>query len=99
MKKFAVVLGLALIPTAVLAADGEALYKQHCAKCHGEAGVSKMGMIPNVKETQLSAEQIMETIKKGRSTGRPMSMPPIAGLSDDDVAAIAAYVGKLKGAM
>ena len=99
MKKVAVVLGLALIPTALLAADGEALYKQHCAKCHGEAGVSKMGMIPNVKETQLSAEQIMETIKKGRSTGRPMSMPPVAGLSDDDVAAIAAYVGKLKGGM
>jgi len=99
MKKFAVVLGLALIPTALLAADGEALYKQHCAKCHGEAGVSKMGMIPNVKDTQLSAEQIMETIKKGRSTGRPMSMPPVAGLSDDDVAAIAAYVGKLKGGM
>ena len=99
MKKVAVVLGLALIPTALLAADGEALYKQHCAKCHGEAGVSKMGMIPNVKETQLSAEQIMETIKKGRSTGRPMSMPPVAGLSDDDVAAIAAYVDKLKGGM
>jgi len=99
MKKFAVVLGLALIPTALLAADGEALYKQHCAKCHGEAGVSKMGMIPNVKDTQLSAEQIMETIKKGRSTGRPMSMPPVAGLSDDDVAAIASYVGKLKGGM
>jgi len=99
MKKLAVVLGLALIPTALLAADGEALYKQHCAKCHGETGVSKMGMIPNVKETQLSTEQIMETIKKGRSTGGPMSMPPVAGLSDDDVAAIAAYVGKLKGGM
>jgi mono/diheme cytochrome c family protein len=99
MKNVAAVLGLVLIPTTLLAADGEALYKEHCAKCHGEAGVSKMGMIPNVKETQLSAEQIMETIKKGRSTGRPMSMPPIAGLSDDDVAAIAAYVGKLKGGM
>lgn len=99
MYKVAGILSLVLLPAVSLAADGEALYKEHCAKCHGEAGMSKMGMIPNVKETQLSAEQIMETIKKGRSTGRPMSMPPIAGLSDDDVAAIAAYVGKLKGGM
>ena len=35
MKNVAAVLGLVLFPTILLAADGEALYKEHCAKCHG----------------------------------------------------------------
>lgn len=36
--RFSLFLLAAMMSSWLLAADGPALYKQHCAKCHGESG-------------------------------------------------------------
>ena len=74
--------------------NGAALFKNHCAGCHGEAGKDKV--IPNVKidmtspewQKSLSDEQITKTIKLGIPA---KGMPPFAtGLTDEQIHAIIA---------
>ena len=81
------------------AEDGAAIYKSKCAMCHGATGTPSAGMAkmmgikpvsdPAMKD--LSEAQIESTVKKGKG-----KMKPIAGLTDAQVKAVAAYFKTLK---
>jgi mono/diheme cytochrome c family protein len=84
---------------AMAFADGPATYKAKCASCHGAAGIPNPGIakLMGVKPVSdpaikaLSEAQIEATVKSGKG-----KMKPIAGLSDGDVKAVAAYFKSLK---
>lgn len=83
------------------AEDGAAIYKSKCAMCHGPTGTPSAGMAkmlgvkpvsdPSMKG--LTDAQIETAVKNGSSNGK---MKPIAGLSDAQVKAVAAYFKTLK---
>jgi cytochrome c6 len=95
-----VVLALALALTGAMAfADGGATYKAKCASCHGAAGTPNPGIakLMGVKPVSdpamkgLSEAQVIAAIKNGKG-----KMKPIAGISDPDAKAVAAYFKSLK---
>ena len=81
------------------AEDGAATYKAKCAMCHGPTGTPSAGMAkamgikpvsdPSMKA--LTVAQIEAAVKNGKG-----KMKPIAGLSDAQVSAVAAYFKTLK---
>lgn len=81
------------------AEDGAALYKSKCAMCHGATGTPSAGMIKamGIKPVSdpaiqaLTVAQISATVKNGKG-----KMKPIAGLTDPQVSAVAAYFKTLK---
>ena len=96
---------IALATTVLLAGvmsfaeDGAAIYKSKCAMCHGPAGTPSAGMAkamgikpvsdPAIKA--LTVDQIASTAKNGKG-----KMHPVAGLSDEQLKAVAAYFKTLK---
>ena len=97
--------GIALAAFVLLAGsmcfaeDGAAIYKAKCAMCHGptgtpSAGMAKMMGIKPVSDPSMSALTVAEisaAVKNGKG-----KMKPIAGLTDPQVAAVAAYFKTLK---
>ena len=81
------------------AQDGAATYKAKCAMCHGPTGTPSAGMakamgIKPVSDPSIQAltvAQISATVKNGKG-----KMKPIAGLTDAQVSAVAAYFKSLK---
>jgi len=81
------------------AEDGAAIYKSKCAMCHGptgtpSAGMAKMMGIKPVSDPSmrtLTVSQIASTVKNGHG-----KMHPVAGLTDPQVQAVAAYFKTLK---
>ncbi len=81
------------------AEDGAAIYKSKCAMCHGPAGTPSAGMAkmmgikpvsdPSMKG--LTEGQIESAVKNGKG-----KMHPVAGLTDPQVKAVAAYFKTLK---
>jgi mono/diheme cytochrome c family protein len=79
--------------------DGAATYKAKCAMCHGATGTPSAGMAKamGIKPTSdpaikaLTVDQIASTVKDGKG-----KMKPVAGLSDSDIKAVAAYFKSLK---
>ena len=87
---------------AALGADGAALFKEHCAKCHGETGkadtpAGKAMKVPplagDAKVAGMSDADVAAKIK-----GNDKHKAFIKKLTDDDVAAVAAYVKGVAGA-
>ncbi|MGO9086527.1 MAG: c-type cytochrome [Candidatus Sulfotelmatobacter sp.] len=76
------------------AADGAGTFKAKCAMCHGPNGEGKIG--PALKGTALTADQITDLLTKGNDAKKPPHKKPIAGLSADDVKAVADFVKTLK---
>jgi len=67
-----------------------------CAACHGAAGISAVPMYPNLagqKEAYLAKQ--LKDFKSGARKD-PVMAPMAMGLSDEDVANIAAYYASLK---
>ena len=66
-----------------------------CAGCHGAKGISGNGMWPNLagQKEQYLATQIKAI--KGGKRDVPMMKPMVAGLSDTDIANLAAYFASL----
>jgi mono/diheme cytochrome c family protein len=88
--------------TTTLAADGGALFKQHCASCHGESGkadtpAGKAMKVPalagDAKVAAMSDADVVAAIK-----GNPKHAGIIKKLTDDDVAAVATFVKGLAAA-
>lgn len=78
-------------PAMVQAEQGKALFQQHCAACHGEAGSGGMGL-PLSKPAvmaSLTDDYLRKTIRSGRP-GRVM--PSFGQLSDGEVEAIVTYM-------
>jgi len=66
-----------------------------CAACHGATGISANDMWPNLagqKETYL---KLQITAFRDGQRKNPMMSPMAAGLSDDDIANLAAYFSSL----
>jgi mono/diheme cytochrome c family protein len=81
------------------AQSGDATYKAKCAGCHGatgtpSAGMAKMMGIKPVSDPAIQAltiDQMSAAIKDGKG-----KMKPIAGLTDAQIKAVAAYYKGLK---
>lgn len=102
MKRIASIPALALAMTLALAAtaladDGQAVYAAKCQSCHGADG-SKSLMSKPVKG--LKAEAVVAAMKgyKAKTYGgsKKATMENLAAqMSDEDIKAVAAYVGTL----
>ena len=89
------------------AANGEELFNQTCAACHGQGGVGVDGlgpaMIDNEFVTSSSDSELIEFLEVGRPADAPdnesgITMPPKGGnpsLTEEDLADIASYLRTL----
>ena len=78
---------------------GGTIYKASCQSCHGATGTPSAGMAkamgikpvsdPAIKS--LTEDQIISTVKNGKG-----KMKPVAGLTDPQIKAVAAYFKTLK---
>lgn len=90
---------IVLFSTALVATDGEAVYKSKCASCHGDKA-SKSALNKSQVIAGWDDQRIIQSIadyKEGK--GGPMKgiMKPIAtGLNDDDVKAVAKTIASYK---
>ena len=89
---------------AAQAADGQAVYRQHCKTCHGATGTPTarmVGLYPKLKTLSdsalmagLSIDSIVSVVKKGRGDMKPLADK----LTADQMTAVAHYVKTLPGA-
>ena len=86
MKRFMIALAALgmMMSTAAFAEDGAALYKAKCSGCHGENAEGKMG--PALK----GKTNVVDVVTKGGLKGPHAK--PVAGLTDDQAKAIAAFL-------
>ena len=108
MKRKAFLLVTVVMTSAgiALAADGTALWSQHCASCHGKdgSGSTTMGKKLGVKDYRdakvqaaFSDGEVESAIKGGVKEGGKEKMKAFKDkLSDEDVKALVAYVRSLK---
>lgn len=76
---------------AALVTVGQGFYAQSCASCHGASGQGNIG--PSLQHTNQSPAQITQKVKYGING----AMPAFGSkYSDQDIAAITAYVRSLK---
>lgn len=90
---------MALLSTALLAADGAEIYKSKCFSCHGDkagkAALSKSQIIAGWDASKTIAS--MNGYKNGEGGAMKNVMKPIAlGLSDDDIKAVATTIASFK---
>jgi len=84
----------ALASSLAWAQDGAALYKTKCAACHGAMGEGKVG--PSLQKTSLTQQQITDLLTKGAEGKKAPHSKAVSGLTADQAAAVATYVGTLK---
>jgi mono/diheme cytochrome c family protein len=95
MKRSLILLAaFTLAASVVWAQDGAALYKAKCAACHGAMGEGKVG--PSLQKTALTQEQITDLLTKGEAGKKAPHAKAVSGLTADQAAALATYVGTLK---
>jgi len=88
---------IAAVPFASFAADGAAIFTANCVKCHGadgkaETATGKAMKASNLTDPKVAAEaDLVGKIKANKKHGTFISK-----LTDDDIAAVAAYVKTLK---
>jgi len=98
-SQFVLAAVVAVASSMCFAQDGAALYKSKCQMCHGAAGTPSpaMGKMMGIKPVSdpamsgLTVAQVEAAVKSGKG-----KMKPIAGLSDTDVSAVAAFFKTLK---
>ena len=81
--------------TIATAADGAALYKAQCARCHGPDGaadgpVAKAMKVPALKSTTHDSAYIEKHVREAKNHAAPSGK-----LDDSELAAVAAFVGSL----
>jgi cytochrome c6 len=90
---------LLLTGSVALAADGAAIYKAQCAKCHGDTGQADTGVAKAMKVPALAGDANLQKMSEAdvvaRIKGNAKHPSAVKGLSDDDVKAVAAYVKQL----
>ena len=95
MKRSLMILAaFTLASSLTWAQDGAALYKSKCAACHGPMGEGKVG--PSLQKTAMTPAQITDLLTKGTEGKKPPHSKAVSGLTADQAAAIATYVGTLK---
>ena len=84
------------------AQDGERLYVyKFCTTCHGQKGISVAPNYPNLarQNERYLVNQAKDIIAKKRSNKLTLLMtehPVVTGISDEDIAAIAAHMTNMK---
>jgi cytochrome c553 len=84
------------------AQDGERLYVyKFCTTCHGQKGISVAPNYPNLarQNERYLVNQAKDIIAKKRSNKLTLLMtehPVVTGISDEDIAAIAAHMTSIK---
>ncbi len=110
MKKSLITFSLVALATAaslsLSAAEGKALYDQHCAKCHGTdaKGATKMGQKLGIKDYSnpknwegLTDAAAVKAIKEGvKDKDGKVVMKPTEGVSDAEAKAIVEHMKSLK---
>lgn len=93
-----VLVSLATLMGLALAADGAALFGQHCAACHGIAGQGIPGFTPPLLDNPRVQDEdhVLEVIRAG-FTGTTATMPPQPQIGQADARAIAAYLRVMAG--
>lgn len=95
-----------LLPAPAVAreADGEATYGKACASCHQAGGTGVPGAFPPLAGNENAADPnyVIDVIRNGKQGEITVNgevyngvMPPVAGLSDAEIEAVAAYVAGL----
>lgn len=99
--------GSLLVTGQALAASGEELFNTACSACHAAGGVGTPGLAPPLDRPEFwkelgdkAPDYIAGVVTKGlnaqiKVNGESyagMMMPPVAGQSDDDLAAITTWV-------
>lgn len=86
-----ILITLLLSPLGLLASNGQMLYQNNCAVCHGIDGQGGVGvpLALNIFQAQSSDEYLALTIRHGRP-GR--IMPTFKQLAEDDVKSIIQYI-------
>ena len=100
MKKkyiLAAVVLLAAVPIMLWAqADGEALYGEKCAMCHGAKGEGNKDMgMPQVRGTEMTAENLTTFLLKGEQ-GKAVHSGPVGQLNEEQAKAVSGFVKTLK---
>jgi len=107
MKKTALICVLSLLTFFVVglsasAQDGERLYvHKFCTTCHGQKGISVAPNYPNLakQNERYLVNQMKDIIAKKRSNKLTLLMtehPVVTGLSEEEMAAIAAHLTNIK---
>jgi len=99
-----IIAGALLLTTATVAAaaDGAAVYKAQCAKCHGDTGhadtaVGKALKVPALAgDANVAAMADADVVTKIKTNAKHQAF--IKSVSDDDVSAVAKYVKQLAAA-
>ena len=90
---------LLLAGSAAWAADGAAVYKTQCAKCHGDTGQSDTGTGKAMKVPALAGDaklgKMSEADIAAAVKGAAKHPAATKGLSDADLNAVAGYVKQL----
>jgi cytochrome c len=100
MKRIALTLALGSVlvfASAALAADGKAVYTAKCQSCHGADGTKALMSKPVKGLSEAAVAKAMAGYKaKTYGGSKKATMENLAaGMSDEDVKAVAAYIGKL----
>jgi len=107
MKKTALICVLSVVTffaagLSASAQDGERLYVyKFCTTCHGQKGISVAPNYPNLarQNERYLVNQAKDIIAKKRSNKLTLLMtehPVVTGISDEDIAAIAAHMTNMK---
>jgi mono/diheme cytochrome c family protein len=92
---------LLITGSATSAADGAAVYKAQCAKCHGDTGNADTTIGKAMKVPALAGDANIQKMSDAdvaaRIKGNAKHPPTVKSLSDDDINALAAYVKQLAG--
>ena len=103
MQTFVGALAL-LLATGAFAADGAQVYKDHCAKCHGDTGHADTAagkalkapvLAGDAKITGASVADLAKSIKENEKHGKA---GVLKGVSDEDIEAVATFVKSLASA-
>jgi mono/diheme cytochrome c family protein len=90
---------LLLTGSVAFAADGAAIYKAQCAKCHGDTGQADTGVAKAMKVPALAGDANLQKMSEAdvaaRIKGNAKHPSAVKGLSDEDMKAVAAYVKQL----
>jgi cytochrome c len=102
--------GVSLIGAAALllgtvsiasAGDGAAVYKEQCAKCHGETGKADTSIGKAMKIPALAGDEKVQKMSEADIVARikenAKHPAPVKGLKDDDMNAVAGHVKVLAG--
>ena len=90
-------------PAADVLAQGQEIYQNQCAQCHGEQGQGRRGAFPALKDnravTLTDTTNLVRVVLQGGylpatvGNPRPYGMPPfVQSLHDDEVAAVLTYI-------